>query len=521
MKMPGTIMMNNNNCRLMGTGDSKMISTGNSREMRNRAEKQRRDRLNSFIAELAALVPIVSKSAKRLDKTSILRLSATHLRVYQLLAKTKIPYMQLPPNVDQFVLEQLVCDSMNGFLLIVTPSGKIVFISSTVENLLGYLQTDLMGQSLFTVTAPDDHDLLRYYLMPEGDTKQSWKKYFSIKIKRAGPKAETTPQYEIIKLVGMHRNLANEGEASTSHSSQTPSSSSSSVSLTNSDILIFFAKLEQPQPLKDRLMAVFEDRYVTRHRIDGRIIGCDQRISLIAGYMIEEVQGVSAFKFVHKDDVRYVMIALRQMYDKGETRANTCYRLLGCNGKFLFLRTFGFLEIDEQGIVESFVCINVQINDDEGLYYNKDMKRRYSALFSGSLSNLPYEHSVEDSNSDHDLEMASSLVAKEKDTTEDPKALETAIKELMQNLPTTCSDDENDTKSSLADQINNDCRPTNNSLKNLSNRAQSCSKQNISKVRIKLNSNGKRASSASPERVKRQRLSSLDSEPSQFSPPFH
>lgn len=55
----------------------------NSREMRNKAEKMRRDKLNSFIGELATLVPMVSRSAKRMDKTTILRLAASFLRLHQ------------------------------------------------------------------------------------------------------------------------------------------------------------------------------------------------------------------------------------------------------------------------------------------------------------------------------------------------------------------------------------------------------------------------------------------------------
>lgn len=51
--------------------------------MRNKAEKMRRDKLNSFIGELATLVPMVAGSRKKMDKTSILRLTATHLRIYQ------------------------------------------------------------------------------------------------------------------------------------------------------------------------------------------------------------------------------------------------------------------------------------------------------------------------------------------------------------------------------------------------------------------------------------------------------
>lgn len=71
-------------------------------------------------------------------------------------------------------------------------------------------------------------------------------------------------------------------------------------------------RLNRPEPITDQLMEASKDEYVTRHLIDGRIINCDQRISFIAGYMIEEVSGLTAFKFMHRDDVRWVMIALRQ-----------------------------------------------------------------------------------------------------------------------------------------------------------------------------------------------------------------
>lgn len=48
--------------------------------------------------------------------------------------------MKLPKHVDQYILEQLVCEQLGGFLLILTPTGKVVFISHTIENLLGHLQ---------------------------------------------------------------------------------------------------------------------------------------------------------------------------------------------------------------------------------------------------------------------------------------------------------------------------------------------------------------------------------------------
>lgn len=52
--------------------------------------------------------------------------------------------------------------------------------------------------------------------------------------------------------------------------------------------------------------------YKTRHLIDGSILDCDQRIGLVAGYMTDEVQGLSPFTFMHQDDMGWVIIALRQ-----------------------------------------------------------------------------------------------------------------------------------------------------------------------------------------------------------------
>lgn len=55
-----------------------------------------------------------------------------------------------------------------------------------------------------------------------------------------------------------------------------------------------------------------KDEYVTRHLIDGRIIYCDHRVSVVAGYLSEEVSGLSAFAFMHKDDYKWTMIGLQQ-----------------------------------------------------------------------------------------------------------------------------------------------------------------------------------------------------------------
>lgn len=63
--------------------NKRFVCRDNPREIRNKAEKQRRDKLNHSIAELASMVPPVVATNRKIDKTGILRLTAHYLRAHQ------------------------------------------------------------------------------------------------------------------------------------------------------------------------------------------------------------------------------------------------------------------------------------------------------------------------------------------------------------------------------------------------------------------------------------------------------
>ncbi|KAF5305308.1 hypothetical protein FQA39_LY09273 [Lamprigera yunnana] len=271
-----------------------------------------------------------------------------------------------------------------------------------------------MGQSIYNITYSEDHDRMRLHIASEDLLSSEWRKYFNVRLKRAGPRSET-PVYETVSFMGMQR--SNSNERTEAHNGSNSKDVVSST--TNNDVLVFFVKLSRPEPIFNRLIEATKDEYVTRHLVDGRITTADQRISYVAGYMTEEVSGISAFKFMHRDDVRWVMIALRQMYDRGESRGSSCYRLLSRTGQFIFLKTFGFLEIDNTGTVESFVCINSLVSEEEGMKLIREMKERYSALIKADAP-LPITKGGADSSVQ---------------SVEDPQELELAIAHLVTNLP--------------------------------------------------------------------------------------
>ncbi|XP_014613092.1 PREDICTED: uncharacterized protein LOC106791735 [Polistes canadensis] len=217
---------------------------------------------------------------------------------------------------------------------------------------------------------------------------------------------------------------------------------SSGTSTNNDIIFVGVAWFPKKRPITElSITDANKEEYVTRHLVDGRIIYCDHRISIVAGYMSEEVSGMSAFKYMHKDDVRWTIIGLRQMYDRAEPCGSSCYRLLSKTGQFIYLRTHGYLEYDKDTqSVESFVCINTLVSEEEGIEFVREMKERFSATVSGFTKAAAMIQNTEDIS--FNLRGLDSKKSNSDASLEDASQLEDAITHLISDLPSpTISED--------------------------------------------------------------------------------
>ncbi|XP_031632407.1 aryl hydrocarbon receptor nuclear translocator-like protein 2, partial [Contarinia nasturtii] len=97
--------------------------SSNGREARNKAEKNRRDKLNKSIQELAGHVRNVAGSSKRIDKTGILRFSAHGLRIDYVFNSGERSPCQF--SINHSSAESLM-KLVNGFLIAITCRGNIV-----------------------------------------------------------------------------------------------------------------------------------------------------------------------------------------------------------------------------------------------------------------------------------------------------------------------------------------------------------------------------------------------------------
>ncbi|XP_060872103.1 uncharacterized protein LOC132946239 isoform X1 [Metopolophium dirhodum] len=409
--------------------------TGNnsSRESRNLAEKNRRQKLNKFITDLTELVPLISNSSKKVEKTSVLRLSAAFLRLKRLLLGLKKNREKLPVYINEVNVADLLLDE-NDIYLMVTSGGKIVFVSHSVENILGYSQIDLMGQSLFNFAHPKDHDELRKNLKYHDETSNSGttdtndpllnsdgnfkiqRRTFYLRLVKKVVSRDEQPEVELVHVMG---------------TLMVQKSDSKNSEVTENDIVLnaVVRPFNERRVTEVSMLEATREEYITRHQIDGRIIYVDHRISIVSGFMPQEVSGQLAFKYMHKDDVRWVMIALRQMYFKGQSFGSSCYRLLSKNGEFVYMRTHGFLQLNPiEDTIESFICVNTLVSPEEGKRELIEMKKRFTPLIVAAS-----EPGIAAITNNQFMEKESTVTLE--DVTEDLKTLDKVVEQMIINIP--------------------------------------------------------------------------------------
>lgn len=210
------------------------------RVARNVAEKQRRDKLNAFIAELANSVPLVASATKRLDKTSILRLAAAFLRLhdsplnaigYDLTSKEIVDGSASPsdsstlsswkPKIFPDHIKSLM-EGLEGFVIVVNCDLKLIYVAQTCEKFLGHQNIDMMGFPLTAFIHPGDVDAVRHVMnearkdVLRSGKKESQRIQIRCRMKeRSQPRTEVVT-YQMVQIVGSFQFPNNEDFSSIS-----------------------------------------------------------------------------------------------------------------------------------------------------------------------------------------------------------------------------------------------------------------------------------------------------------------
>lgn len=327
--------------------DAKSVKTNDENKKQNHSEieKRRRDKMNTYITELSAMVPMCHAMSRKLDKLTVLRMAVQHLKTIRGAVHSYTEGHYKPSFLSDQELKHLILQAADGFLFVVgCDRGRILYVSASVAKVLNYSQGDLLGQSLFDILHPKDVAKVKEQLsssdlnprerlidaktmlpvktdVPQGVTRlcPGARRSFFCRMKckmsaQVKEEADTTTgchrrkkqqssdkKYNVIQCTGYLKSWA---PAKIGLEEQEDEGDSESCNLS------CLVAVGRTLPHISTAAASTQGRpnvraiqFISRHTLDGKFLFVDQRATLVLGFLPQELLGSSMYEYYHHDDI--------------------------------------------------------------------------------------------------------------------------------------------------------------------------------------------------------------------------
>ncbi|NWW05165.1 AHR protein, partial [Oreocharis arfaki] len=346
--------------------------------VKSNPSKRHRDRLNQELNKLTGLLPFPEDVRSRLDKLSILRLAVGYLKVKSYLRATA---PKIGNSVDQprapggdrwteprgdtelFPEGELLLQALNGFVIAVTGDGYIFYISPTVQDYLGFHQSDLIYQSVYELIHADDRAAFRRQLhrspLPAAD-RECWARSGKLPFPfgfpafpaeqplLAGHSATSSPeQRHAEKQSFVERSFTcrfrclldnSSGFLALNFRGRLKFLLGQHKSAADKSPVALFAIATLVQPLSILELRTKTLIFQTKHKLDFTPMACDSRGKVVLGYTeMELCRRGSGYQFVHAADMMHCAEHHVRMMKTGESGL-TVFRLLTKRGGWVWVQ---------------------------------------------------------------------------------------------------------------------------------------------------------------------------------------
>uniref|UniRef100_H3BEE1 Endothelial PAS domain protein 1 n=1 Tax=Latimeria chalumnae TaxID=7897 RepID=H3BEE1_LATCH len=313
------------------------------REKSRDAARCRRGKESEMFFHLAQQLPAPYSITSRLDKASIMRLTISYLRLRHLLSaltlKGEKEASGFPEETD------LVFTALKGFLMVVSQTGEMIFLSDNATGFLGPTQVELVGQNLFDFIHPCDQEEIRNVLSLKHEIsrkKQSKDCDFFVRMK-----CTLTNQGRMVNLKSASWKVLH----CTGQVKLTPSHQGAPQGC--------LVLLCEPIPFPSELETpVSKEMFLTRHSLDMKFTYCDKRVKDLIGYQESELLGRSVYEYYHVLDADRIRKSHHNLFAKGQTSTGQ-YRMLCKHGGYVWVQTdASVIYSDRNSQPRCVICIN-------------------------------------------------------------------------------------------------------------------------------------------------------------------
>ncbi|KAL1790533.1 aryl hydrocarbon receptor [Sigmodon hispidus] len=362
--------------------------------IKSNPSKRHRDRLNTELDRLASLLPFPQDVINKLDKLSVLRLSVSYLRAKSFfdVALKSSPAdrnggqeqhgAQFPEGLHlqegEFLLQAL-----NGFVLVVTADAMVFYASSTIQDYLGFQQSDVIHQSVYELIHTEDRAefqrQLHWALNPTqcADSAQGVDEAHGLS--QPPPAIYFNPdQLPPEKASFMERSFVCRLRCLLDNSSgflamnfqgrlkylHGQNKKGKDGTLLPSQLALFAVAtpLQPPSILEIRTKNLI---FRTKHKLDFTPIGCDAKGQLVLGYTeVELCTRGSGYQFIHAADMLYCADSHIRMIKTGES-GMTVFRLLAKHSRWRWVQSNARL-IYRNGRPDYIIATQRPLTDEEG-----------------------------------------------------------------------------------------------------------------------------------------------------------
>ncbi|XP_059143272.1 hypoxia-inducible factor 1-alpha-like isoform X2 [Physella acuta] len=310
-------------------------NTEKRKEKSRDAARCRRGKETEVFMELSNCLPMAESISSQLDKASVMRLSISMLKIYNILNNTFYKSedgKSLSKKSKGDKLDQLYQKALEGFAFILSQEGDIVYLSESVTKYLGLQQIELMGQSIYEFTHPCDHDEIKEMLTVKPSAQQKTPSNTENRIFFLRMKCTLTAK-------GRNVNLKSATFKVMKCSGRLVTKELSSETDVSASTFPYLVAVAEPIPHPANIEIPLDSKtFLSKHSMDMHFIFCDERIEELAGYNCEAMIGQSLYDFHHALDSDVIDKAFKDLFSKGQTMTGA-YRFLARHGGYMWVIT--------------------------------------------------------------------------------------------------------------------------------------------------------------------------------------